>query len=655
MRHPVQWTAPATMRGPAPAILRFATDSFMDEFHRVLETDPSKLTGLEAQFETWRGPGATAPAVEEPIETSSRLERKLMRLRGSAERRLSLFGMSAGTALAERPLPVPGSPRPRLLKLYQPAHQRFYLVAAALVCRLPGLPDRTIDGGRDERATFVLRRIRTRTVSGKTVRDEYGFVASSSGGSWIKIAAPDTTLAPGEDRRSLFAVHFQDDADKRRRVLAGLIPAARRETYVGAGEGVAPPPAPAAETTSASLPDPGAPAPPLDPRIALLSADVIEPWKALVLVAERNAAEIGHPKNAGEDVSGMRKESRENIAVGSWYVLLDFASFLQAHVGGVWTALVNNTTPALPAERAVVEAIRGATLDQNIPGWGLSKPNNLRDALVMVPPFGERLEKATGGFNVDTPTAEWPNFIFPLADHQFGGPVPPVTLASRPAGAPALTAYQTVLRRISALRDLIGAALPAVPTAPVPEMPLAAQPVMAPDEPAVFVIRCLFERPECGPHDPPLLSAPSRPFELASFFDVEAPARPIRISLPVDTSPAGLRKAQKNTAFMVSDMLCGQVNRAKKMGLIDLVLSVLPWPFHKPLERSKPTPCKTDAGLSLGMICSLSIPIITIVALILLIIMVTLFDIIFRWIPFFFFCFPLPKFNAKAPQPEEIV
>jgi hypothetical protein len=140
------------MRGPAPAILRFATDSFMDEFHRVLETDPSKLTGLEAQFETWRGPGATAPAVEEPIETSSRLERKLARLRGSAERRLSLFGMSAGTALAERPLPVPGSPRPRLLKLYQPAHQRFYLVAAALVCRLPGLPDRTIDGGRDERA-----------------------------------------------------------------------------------------------------------------------------------------------------------------------------------------------------------------------------------------------------------------------------------------------------------------------------------------------------------------------------------------------------------------------------------------------------------------------------------------------------------------------
>ena len=59
---------------------------------------------------------------------------------------------------------------------------------------------------------------------------------------------------------------------------------------------------------------------------------------------------------------------------------------------------------------------------------------------------------------------------------------------------------------------------------------------------------------------------------------------------------------------------------------------------------------KTDAGLDLGMICSLSIPIITIVALILLFIFVILFDIIFSWIPFFFFCFPVPKFSAKPPE-----
>jgi hypothetical protein len=653
MRHHVQWIAPATMRGPAPAILRFATDSFMEEFNRVLETDPSKLAGLEAQFETWRGPGSLTPAVPEPPAMTSRLQRKLERMRGSAERRLALYGLSGGAAVADAPAPAVGSTRPRLLKLYQPAHQRFYLVAAALVCRLPGLPDRSIDTGREERAAFVLRRIRSRPVAGATVRDEYGFVASSSGGSWVKIPSPETTLAPGEDTRPLFAVNFQDDADKKRRVLAGLIPTGRREQYVGASEGTATPAPASPDPASGTLTDPGAPPAPLDPRIALLSADVIEPWKALVVRANKAASEIANANpGSGQNVDGIRDAARENIQVGSWYVLLDFATFLETQVNDVWTALVNNTTPSSLPQRNVVLAIRGATLPGALPSFGLSKPTNLGDALARVPAFRERLEAATGGYQLRAPTQEWPTFYFPLADEQYGGPEPSVTPAPSPLGKP-LAPYQVVLRKISALRDLIAAALPAQPTAPVPELPLAAQSVMAPDETAVFVIRCVFERPECGPLDPPLLSEPSRPFELAAFFDPEAPARPIRISLPVDTSPAGLRRAPKNTAFMVSDMLCGQINRAKGLGFIDLVLSVLPFPLHKGLDSGGPTPCKTDAGLSLGMICSLSIPIITICALIILIIMVSLLDIIFRWMPFFFFCFPLPKFDAKAPLPQE--
>jgi len=87
------------------------------------------------------------------------------------------------------------------------------------------------------------------------------------------------------------------------------------------------------------------------------------------------------------------------------------------------------------------------------------------------------------------------------------------------------------------------------------------------------------------------------------------------------------------------------------MGLVDLVMSVLPFPLHKDLDSSAPSACKDDAGASLGMICSLSIPIITICALIILIIMVTLLDLIFHWLPFFFFCFPLPKFSAKSQSP----
>src|SRR6185436_14372768 len=127
----------------------------------------------------------------------------------------------------------------------------------------------------------------------------------------------------------------------------------------------------------------------------------------------------------------------------------------------------------------------------------------------------------------------------------------------------------------------------------------------------------------------------SVPFQIAGFFDPDAPARPIRIALPVDTSPAGLRKFDKNTAFMISDMLCGQIDRMKGLTLGDLVMSVLPWPFHKDLSVPEKGPCKDskDASLQVGMICSLSIPIITICALLLLMIIVSLLDLIFRWIP----------------------
>lgn len=134
---------------------------------------------------------------------------------------------------------------------------------------------------------------------------------------------------------------------------------------------------------------------------------------------------------------------------------------------------------------------------------------------------------------------------------------------------------------------------------------------------------------------------------MANFFDPDAPARPIRIALPIDTTPAGLRKFDRNTAFMVSDVLCGQIDRVKGLSLGDLVLSVLPWPFHKELQVPDTGPCKDDGGGSIGMMCSMSIPIITICALLLLMIIVNLLNIVFKWIPWFIMCFPIPGFKAK--------
>jgi hypothetical protein len=193
---------------------------------------------------------------------------------------------------------------------------------------------------------------------------------------------------------------------------------------------------------------------------------------------------------------------------------------------------------------------------------------------------------------------------------------------------------------VDKLVALVTRALPADTGEAVPPPPVASRPVLDTREGA-FQIRCVYERPFCGPLDPPLLSEPSAQFQLAGFFDPDAPARPIRIALPLDTSPAGLRKFDKNTAFMISDMLCGQLSVAKKLTLGDLVLSILPWPFYRPLPKGDVRPCPD------GMVCSFSIPHVTIVALLLLFIFATVLHAIFHWLPWFFTCFSLPGFKAK--------
>jgi hypothetical protein len=100
---------------------------------------------------------------------------------------------------------------------------------------------------------------------------------------------------------------------------------------------------------------------------------------------------------------------------------------------------------------------------------------------------------------------------------------------------------------------------------------------------------------------------------------------------------------------MISDSLCGQMQRMNGITFGDLVLSVLPWPFHKDLSSKVPKVKNCNNGsVDIGMICTFSIPIITICALILLMIIVLLFDFIFKWLPLFRICFPLPKFKAKA-------
>ena len=288
------------------------------------------------------------------------------------------------------------------------------------------------------------------------------------------------------------------------------------------------------------------------------------------------------------------------------------------------------------------------------------------------PGVREKLEATTAmyaaGANSTLGLPDWPPFHFCLAGVSAAmaavGPfsaLDTLTDAGAEIASDPITGNvpgQDVALKVDRFTALFTRALDATPETDAPPIPFALQVKNALgsnlgasiNDGGWFVVRFVHQRRDCGPLHPPLVSAPTRRFKLASFFDADAPARPIRISLPADTSAAGLRKYNRNTAFVMSDMLCGQVQRAKGLGFVDLVRSVLPWPLHKALDVGSGGPCKSGNGVDIGMICSISIPIITICALILLIIIVSLLDFIFRWLPFFILCFPARLFGAKEAQ-----
>jgi hypothetical protein len=651
--HLTQWITPPPVwdgagPGAGPALLRFASDSFMDEILALLENEPARLPELLAQPETWRTPLGTAPlAQENPFRQL--LDGRAARPTGlraivAAARKASLAPKSSPALPAAQNADLP-------LKLFQPAHQRYYLVTACLVCGVLGLPDRVVNAGAQERVSFVVRRLLpppadpTAAFASGTW-EEHALVDVGRMPTWQRAAGNAQTLA-GEEKLPVFPLAYPEADGRRRRIFGGLVPVGRREAYMGAAR------AAAAD---------GSPQPALDSRAILFWTQVREPWQRLAETAAAANA-MQHPQTSSlfQDqplpaaaLAASLKAAREQIQTGSWYVLLDFAGFLQQHLPDVW-AVLSGTAPAAhltAAQKALVSALSNTAHSDKFSAALASRafkkaviPRSLKEALLAAadPAAAANLEQVSVSYDSANPVPLWPAFLFPLADPA-AADEPGLSYSPDEAGAQ--TGLERQQARINHLARLVENALPEKANMPLPAIPLAARAPQDQNGAAWFVIRMVFERPNCGPLAPEVLSAPSRPFQLASFFDEDAPARPVRISLPVDTSPAGLRKFDKNTAFVISDMLCGQINRAKGLGLGDLVRSVLPWPFHKDLSIPDGGPCADGSG-TIGMICSLSIPIITICALILLMIIVSLLDLIFRWIPFFIMCFPLPGLKAK--------
>jgi hypothetical protein len=682
--HPLTWAEPRPMwrggasPGRAPTILRFATDEFMEQLLGLLESDPDSLSDHVARPETWRSPPvqhATQDMVERvPLPTPM----KLARLR---------------TRLGRPPKPAAPAPAvPPRLKLYQPAHQRFYIAAATLACAIPGLPDRRLAGGH-EQIGFVLRRLMpaTKDAPAGSPLVEYGYIKDAAGAHWQRIADTDeAVLAPGEERLPAFPLAHQDGNGLKRTLWGGLIPVGRREQYLSAA--ITRTPKRLAEGQAEALKH-AVPPTPRNSKMARTSefkVDFAEPWKALIQAAMKAAADIDNDSGEGSD--GTTKQIRirgRNLGYQSqsWLLLVDLMAFLDRHIGSVATAIRNNAPGTLSgAKLDLYTWLSGEMTDpqrtklaNGFDAAGVSasgRPGHVKslaEALRQItqPGIAQMLDAVETQYR-DVPGNErgkWPGFHYLLAgiaSNGSGGGIeaagtfrrlPPVNPGTADEDVAPLAmgltqpATPAELNQVDKLTVLVARALDASDEADARAIPFAQQLAQAMadsvGDTGQFRLRFVHLNQDCGPIHPPTLSQPSAPFELASFFDSDAPARPVRISLPMDTSPAGLRKHARGTAFVLSDMLCGQVQRAKGMGFIDLVLQVLPWPLHKDIDTGDGGGCK-NGQLDIGMICSLSIPIITLCALILLIIIVGLLDFIFRWLPFLAFCFPVPKLKGKS-------
>jgi hypothetical protein len=277
--------------------------------------------------------------------------------------------------------------------------------------------------------------------------------------------------------------------------------------------------------------------------------------------------------------SALSEESAEQVSL---FLLLDLSIFISSNAPKVYDALRGEFP---------VEDLNGN--QQSLVAYLLARKKNattLADAVVHAGDLRQQIEQLSG----EDPLP----LHYDLRD--FSG-LNAVTLQYRVLAPNVLTPYQ---------------APGEPPQEPVPKFPM---------EPGDrYLVRCVYERPQCDPFQV-WVSKPSETFEIASFFDPQAPARPLRIGLPVDVSIAGLRKFRKGVAFMMSKALRNKIARI----------------IGKEKEVLAGDDLNSEGSATLGMMCSFSIPIITICAFILLLIIVGLLNIVFWWLPFFKICFPL--------------
>lgn len=518
--------------------------------------------------------------------------------------------------LANRPAQATGSS----LKLYLPAHGRYYLVAGSLVCRQPGLPDRYVDRSAGQRTSFVLRRL----VAGAGGAElEQAWVNDGPARGWHTVT-PAKQLYPGEERHpmhpvevcklkepgaDIFADAFGLSACGRRTIYYGYVPTSARDKYAERYAVPAGDPAEAVAAFFAGVRDDSSLEG--DPRLDELDSRVTGIWRSMFVNPVTGAAPPDAASNLDYDSvpAGQRAEVRARLETLSLFLLLDLADYLSRALPDVFAAVVGASPTGLStAERALYDELGRIRLPRT-------------GDITLAAAIRERADDiALARGEGDLPTKRYDLLHAELV--KINDPDDPAD-DTRTAISASNASYLESVAAGGRLYQRVAAALgeEARPMAVRPEVAelLAAQVAPLPASAERYVLRMVYEHAPCAP----VVSARGEPFTIARFFDPDAPARPIRIELP-SIDPRDLRKYRPGVGFEMSPRLRDLMNRITK-GMLD----------GEGLSGS-------PGGWELGMICSFSLQIIFLVAFIVMFIFLIALNFIFWWLPFLKICFPIP-------------
>jgi hypothetical protein len=481
-------------------------------------------------------------------------------------------------------------------KLYQPIHQRYYLVTGSLVCRMVGFPDKTVEPQNGEKTYFVIRR----KIGINEGDSELEFVWIEEPVTQTKNKNAETEvvkergwhlLTPeNQKHEERFPVHGIDitSQEGQRKIYYGYIPVGNRKKYVQ------PPHVPEMYRKQIQTPD-------LD--------DIIENYDKQLKPGELGMSEF-KSRIVASLISLIGAPSKvDRGAEASFYFLVDLSDFLETWLEPVWKAVINSDPDSIEGKsKSLYEELKAITIKKN-----QQEKFDLLEALREINAYNFK-NIAEGDENI--PNKESGELVYDVKAFS--------TTRIDSDESDRVEKLSNYLR--NNFSEKMSKALQHSnhqPESPVdPHRLLEA---IKADQGQNLELRMVYEYdPDC----PPVFSDPIHDLTFAAPLDNEAPARPVTIEMP-DINLENMRKTKHGVQITMPPMLQKVVSRLNKGILKGDDLSESP-------------------QIGVGAVCIFSIPIITLCAFIVMMIFMIALNFIFWWLPFLKICLPLPKKGGSS-------